>query len=133
MLVTFNDAFITLSLSYHQGRHHKIFQGQCSRSEGLLRSESPSGKWEKLHTAAASTTRDHAPRSLCYCLFAPRIYGCCSSRTFRSWWTHAFNETPNERLQQAHAPLSSDDSGSHTTHLNYVTWQSGELTILDTP
>jgi len=22
-----------------------------------------------------------------YCLFTPLIYGCCSSHTFRSWWT----------------------------------------------
>jgi len=23
---------------------------------------------------------------LYHCLFTPRIYGCCSSRTSRSWW-----------------------------------------------
>ena len=42
----------------------------------LLRSESPSGKVkrEKLCTMAASNNRDHTPRSLYYCLFAPRIY-----------------------------------------------------------
>jgi len=31
----------------------------------------------------------HMPWSLCYCLFVPRTYGYCSSRTSRSWWiTH---------------------------------------------
>jgi len=53
----------------------------------LLRQESPSGMCAKLHTVAASNNRDHSPRSLYYCLFAPDIYGCCSSRTSRSWWT----------------------------------------------
>ena len=53
----------------------------------VLRSEIPSGMCAKLHTVAASDNRDHPTRSLCYCLFASRIYGCCSSRTFRSWWT----------------------------------------------
>jgi len=44
----------------------------------------------KLHTVAASNNRDHPTRSLYYCLFAPHIYGCCSSRTSRSWWiTHS--------------------------------------------
>ena len=28
----------------------------------------------KLHTVEASNNRDHMPRSLCYCLFSPRIY-----------------------------------------------------------
>ena len=37
-----------------------------------------------------SITRDYTPRSLYYCLFAPHIHGCCSSRTSRSWWiTHS--------------------------------------------
>jgi len=40
----------------------------------LLRSESPSGKCAKLHTDSKQH-RDHAPRSLYYCLFAPHIYG----------------------------------------------------------
>ena len=32
--------------------------------------------------------RASTPRSLYYCLFAPHIcIWCCSSRTFRSWWT----------------------------------------------
>ena len=31
-------------------------------------------------------TRGYTPRSLYYCLFAPLIYGCFSSRTFHSWW-----------------------------------------------
>ena len=53
----------------------------------VLRSESPSGKCVKLHTVAASNNRDHTPRSLYCCLFTPHIYRCCSSPTFRSWWT----------------------------------------------
>jgi len=52
----------------------------------LLRSESPGGKCAKLHNVAASNNRNQAPQSLYYCLFAPHIYGCCSSRTSRSWW-----------------------------------------------
>ena len=40
----------------------------------LMWSESPSGMCAKLHTVAASNNRDHMLRSLCYCLFAPRIY-----------------------------------------------------------
>jgi len=38
-----------------------------------------------LCTVAASNNRDHPTRSCYYCFFAPYIYGCCSSRTFRSW------------------------------------------------
>jgi len=53
----------------------------------LLRLESPSGMCAKLRTVAASNNRDHATRSLYYCLFAPHICWCCSSRTFRSWRT----------------------------------------------
>jgi len=34
-----------------------------------------------------STGKDSTPQSLYYCLFAPRISGCYSSRTSRSWWT----------------------------------------------
>ena len=33
----------------------------------------------KLCTVAESNNRVHPTRSLCYCLFAPHIYGCCSS------------------------------------------------------
>jgi len=36
--------------------------------------KSPSGIRAKLRTVAASNNRVHAPRSLYYCLFAPRIY-----------------------------------------------------------
>jgi len=35
--------------------------------------ESPSGICTKLRSVAASNNRDHAPRSLYYCLFAPHI------------------------------------------------------------
>jgi len=41
----------------------------------------------KHHTVAASNNRDHMPRSLYYCLFAPHICRCYSSRTSYSWWT----------------------------------------------
>jgi len=67
----------------------------------LLRSESPSGKCAKLHTVAANNNRDHAPRSLSYCLFAPRIYGCCSSRTSRSWWI-AHSRNANGEVATVH-------------------------------
>jgi len=52
----------------------------------LLRSETPSGMCAKLCTVAASNNKVHPTRSLYYCLFAPHIYRCCSSRTSRSWW-----------------------------------------------
>ena len=58
----------------------------------LLRSESPINKCAKLHTEAASNNRDHAPRSLYYCLIAPHIYQCCSSSTctaLSSWNAHS--------------------------------------------
>jgi len=64
----------------------------------LLRSESPSDKCTKLHTMAASNNKDHLTRSLYYCLFAPHIYGCCSSRTL-FMVNCTFNATPTERLQ----------------------------------
>jgi len=41
----------------------------------LLQSESPSGKCAKLHTVAENNNRDHAPRPLYYCLFAPHMCG----------------------------------------------------------
>jgi len=61
----------------------------------LLRSESSSGKCAKLHTVAASNNRDHMPWSLYYCLFAPRVYWCCSSCTSRSGWiAHSTQSQP---------------------------------------
>jgi len=66
----------------------------------VLRSEIPSVKCAELRTAAASNNRDHSTRSLYYCLFAPRILWCCSSRTSRSWWIVYFSATSTERLQQ---------------------------------
>jgi len=65
----------------------------------LLRSESPSSICAKLRTVIASNNRDHTPRSLYYCLFAPRIYSF-SLRTFCSWWTAHSSTTPVEWLQQ---------------------------------
>jgi len=41
----------------------------------LLRLESPSGMCAELRTVAASNNRDHATRSLYYCLFAPHNVG----------------------------------------------------------
>jgi len=54
----------------------------------VLRFESPSGICAKLRTVASSNNRVHTTRSFYYCLFSPHIrICCCSSRTFRSWWT----------------------------------------------
>ena len=77
----------------------------------LLRLESPSGKCVKLHTVAASNNRvnptrissspsgstincspgsqallavNHQDYSIIAC--SRHIYGCCSSRTYHSWW-----------------------------------------------
>ena len=41
-------------------------------------------------------------RSLYYCLFAPHISGCYSSRTSRSWWTtHSTQRHPRDCNSQA--------------------------------
>jgi len=40
-----------------------------------LRSQCPSGMCAKLRTVAAINNSDHAPQSLYYCLFAPRLCG----------------------------------------------------------
>jgi len=45
-----------------------------------------SGMCAKLHTVAATNNGHHPTRSLYYCLFAPQIFVCCSSRTSHSWW-----------------------------------------------
>ena len=38
----------------------------------------------------ASNNRDHTSCSFCFCLLAPHLSGCCSSRTFCLWWiTHS--------------------------------------------
>ena len=62
-------------------------------------------------------TRDYMPRSLCYCMFVPRIYGCCSSRTSRLWWI----ARSMQRLQQYEA-VSLDPSFDHNvrTQRSYV-------------
>ena len=41
----------------------------------VLQSKSPSGMCAKTHTVAASNNGVRMPWSLCYCLFAPHIYG----------------------------------------------------------
>jgi len=65
----------------------------------VLRSESPSGICEKLRTVAASNNRDHAPRSLNYCLFAPHV--CILLFAHIPFVVnHTINTTPLERLQQ---------------------------------
>jgi len=57
----------------------------------LLWSESPTSMCAKLRTVAASNNRDHMPRSLRYCdhfiIVRATYIWCCSSHTFRSWWT----------------------------------------------
>ena len=66
----------------------------------VLWSERSNGKCAKLHTVTASNNRDHQTRSLYYCLFAPHIYGCCSSHTSRTWWIAQSTQTPTESFQQ---------------------------------
>ena len=82
LLFTTNNTDCTFFL----WRFHTAQPSHPGHSTILLRSESPSGMCAKLHTVAASNNRDHARQSLYYCLFVPRLCGCCSSRTFRSWW-----------------------------------------------
>jgi len=57
-------------------RLHLARPSHPGHSTILMRSESPSGMCARLHTVAASNNRDHAPQSLCYCLFASPIYRC---------------------------------------------------------
>jgi len=41
--------------------------------------------------------RAYTPRLLYCCLFAPLIYGCCSSRTSRLWWiAHSTQRQPRD-------------------------------------
>ena len=56
----------------------------------LLWLEKPSSKCSTLHTVAANNNREPTSCSFYFCFFAPRIYGCCYSRTSHSWWiTHS--------------------------------------------
>ena len=48
--------------------------------------EGPISKCAKLHIVAPSNHNVPTSCSFCFCLFAPHIYGCCSSRTYCSWW-----------------------------------------------
>jgi len=45
------------------------------KANGAVATESPRGKYAKLHTVAASNNRVHPMRSLYYCLFVPHTYG----------------------------------------------------------
>jgi len=65
-----------------------------------LRSEIPSGICAKLRTVAASNNRDHMPRSLYYCLFAPHICMVLFFTPIPFVVNHTINATPPERLQQ---------------------------------
>jgi len=73
------------------------------QSTTLLWLERPSSMCAKRHTVAPSNNKDPTSCSSYFCLFAP--YGCCSSRTSRSWWiAHAsqrctFTTTLSWRLQ----------------------------------
>ena len=58
---------------------------RLGQSTTFLWLESPGGKYAKLHTVAASSNRDSRSCPFYFCLFATQIYGCCSSRTSRSW------------------------------------------------
>ena len=55
-----------------------------------------SGKCAKLHTVAECNNRDHTWRSFHYCLVMPHIYGCCFSRTSRSFPAPAPPELPSQ-------------------------------------
>jgi len=77
------------------GKHRHLmmrckYQNQCidakRKANLLFRSESRRGMCAKLRTVAASSNRNNTPWSFCYCLFAPRIYGCYSKLTSRLWW-----------------------------------------------
>jgi len=39
-----------------------------------------------INRSQISIGRDSVPQSLCYCMFVPHIYGCCSLCTSCSWW-----------------------------------------------
>jgi len=77
-----------------------------------LQSECPSGMCAKFHTVAGSSNRDH-PRDHSH------IYRCCSSRTFRSWWTaHSA-----ERRSGEVATIVTNSSGERSfSELEMVQW-----------
>ena len=72
-------------------RLHPAWPPNPGHSTILLWSKSLSSMCAKLHTVVAINNRDHTPQSLCYCLFVPHIYGCCSFLcAFCLWWiTHS--------------------------------------------
>jgi len=86
-----NHDYICLEKSSERKQTHlhglmKVyFQTTCDMNKCVTIGK-PEWQVHKLHTVAASHNKDHMPWLLCCCLFEPRIYGCYSSRTFRSWW-----------------------------------------------
>ena len=112
----------------------------CGRQESIvlmLRSKWSSDKCAKLHSVAASNSRDFLTRSLYYCLFAPHLglFVCCSSRTSRSWWialsTQCRLRICNNILSclQWTAPLCCDWKAQAASAQNFTLWQQAKIEI----
>jgi len=87
-------------------RYIELVAKVCNRMRDLWRRwyccdwKSRSGMWAKLRTVAASNNRDHAPRSLNYCLFAPHICGV----VLRAYSVRAESHIPNVNGKVATTP-----------------------------
>jgi len=65
--------------------------------------EKPEPEARKASHCGRKNNRDHAPRSLYYCLLAPHIYVVLFSAHIPFVVNRSFNVTPTERLQQYYA------------------------------
>jgi len=67
-------------------RLHLAPPSHPGHSTSLLWLEKPSSECAKLHTVEASNNRDHTSYYSISACSNHIYYGCCSSRTSRSWW-----------------------------------------------
>ena len=124
------------TISRAQNHYKGSAQAFRSRQNGAVTRMS-SGRYAKLHTVTASNNRDQTTRSLYYCLFAPHICGCCSSRTSRSWWiTHStqrhrrgcnitFRQTWHTSSTRLQLSIQTDDNVRGYIKLT-IRWKNGK-------
>jgi len=93
-MTTSNPSIHSNVAKFHSKSKYMFISGDfmyraCGRQGSMflvLRSKGTGGKCAKFHAVAASNNKDHLTWLLYYCLFAPHIFVCCSSRTSRLWW-----------------------------------------------